>query len=108
MLKNWEGKSAILLKSTAPDAPATENASWKVYVTDHKGDTLHEITGQQLPARVELPQHLASDDGVFCQVYVKDSMGNRFWSDTTAVGEFIAADEKEESEEQKFVWNAEF
>jgi hypothetical protein len=100
-----EGKSALLLKSTAPDKQGTEDTTWKIYVTDRNGDTLHEIAGHQLPARVELPQHLA---GVFCQVFVKDSMGNRFWSDTTEVGEFIAANDKEEGEEQKFVWNAEF
>jgi len=103
-----EGKSALLLKSTAPDVEATDDTTWKVYVTDRNGDTLHEIAGQQLPARVELPQHLVADEEVFCQVYVKDSMGNRFWSDATRVREFIAEDEKEESEEQKFVWNAEF
>lgn len=102
------GKSALLLKSTAPDTQAAEDATWKVYVTDRNGDTLHEIAGQQLPSRVELPQNLVNDDGVFCQVFVKDSMGNRFWSDNTEVGEFIAADEKDESEEQKFVWNLEF
>jgi len=103
-----EGKSALLLKSTGTGAEGAEDATWKVYVTDRNGDTLHEIAGQQLPARVELPQHLAGDDEVFCQVYVKDSMGNRFWSDPTQVEEYIAAEEKEESEEQKFVWNAEF
>jgi|GEM_PF-1952663 len=103
-----EGKSALLLKSTAPDKQGTEDTTWKIYVTDRNGDTLHEIAGHQLPARVELPQHLADNDGVFCQVFVKDSMGNRFWSDTTEVGEFIAANDKEEGEEQKFVWNAEF
>jgi hypothetical protein len=103
-----DGKSALLLKSTAPGARGAEDTTWKVYVTDKNGDTLHEIAGQQLPARVELPQRLAGNDGVFCQVYVKDSMGNRFWSETTAVKEFIAAEDKEEGKEQKFVWNAEF
>jgi hypothetical protein len=102
------GGSALLLKSTAPDTRATEDTTWKVYVTDRNGDTLQEIAGHDLPSRVELPQNLASDDGVFYQVFVKDSMGNRFWSDTAEVGEFIAAEDKEEGEEQKFVWNAGF
>lgn len=102
------GKSALLLRSTTPEMQGAEDATWKVYVTDRNGDTLHEIAGQQLPARVELPQYLADDGEVFCQVYVRDSRGNRFWSDTTVVGEFIAADEKGEDEEQKFVWNSEF
>jgi hypothetical protein len=103
-----EGKSVLLLKSTAPDIQGTEDTTWKVYVTDLNGDTLHEIAGYRLPARVELPQHSTDNDEVFCQVFVKDSMGNRFWSDTTEVGECIAAEDKEGGKEQKFVWNAEF
>lgn len=103
-----EGESALLLKSTAPDEQGSEDAIWRVYITDRNGDTLNEITGQQLPARVKLPRHLTSNSEMFCQVYVKDGMGNHFWSETARIQEFIAADEKTESKERKFVWNSEF
>ncbi len=104
-----EGKTALLLRDKNP---AAESRAWKVYITDSNDNELYKISGTTLPAKIVLPQKVAQEQELFCQLYVQDSVGNRYWTKTTPVGQYIAADsigtEPGEMEEQKLVWNSGF
>jgi len=104
-----EGKTALLLRNKNSIA---ESHSWNVYITDSKDNELYKISGTTMPAKIILPESIAHDQELFCQLYVQDSVGNRFWTKTTPVGQYIAADaienENIEVKKQKFVWNSGF
>ena len=107
-----EGKTTLLLRNKNP---AGEARTWNVYITDHSDNELYKISGSTLPAKIILPEKVAQAQDLFCQLFVQDSVGNRYWTETTPVGQYIAAAAEEgegkkgeEVKEQKLVWNTGF
>jgi len=106
-----EGETALLLRNKHS---AGESHTWKMYITDQSDNELYKVSGTTLPAKIILPENVTREQDLFCQLYVQDSMGNRYWTETTPVGQYIAADVEGEEKKskggkaQKLVWNTGF
>ena len=101
-----DGDTVLMLRGR--EHGGTIPSTWKVYVTDKDENLVFKRSGSAMPTEIRLPDEIVQGRELYCQVYVRDNMGNRYWTDTAPVEQYIAADKGTETHERKLAWNTAF